>query len=390
MAVRFRKYFKQCRGKRVEGDKHGRVIVRGVECEGKRSRLCPEGVPSPCGAWAIDYRHPDGRWVSKIYPEINTKTEAEHFLSIIKTDILRGKFNLPCKKAIPTLKEYSKTYMEPQRGAKENTLAMKQRGINALIAVLGDYPLNKITPFIIEKYRLSRKGKGIKDSSINLDVSILSNVFATAIKAGIVDKNPCKEVRRLKAIQTRDRVLSQPEIALMLDKLRGKDRLMVLVGLFTGLRLGGVLGLSWHDIDFTKKIVSSSHKTGKLVSIPLSDYLEGELLRYKGNNSGDRVFEGREITNAVVAEYSNHFSKLFKGLGIHNFTFHNLRHSFASILQGELGVGAIVVQGMTGHSSLGMLQKYSHTGLDNKRTAIQALTDHILSKRPETSFAIAQ
>jgi integrase len=165
---------------------------------------------------------------------------------------------------------------------------------------------------------------------------------------------------------------------------------MVLVGLFTGLRLGGVLGLSWQDIDFTRKIISSSHKTGKLVSIPLSDYLEGELLRYKGNNSGDRIFETREITKDVVDKYSEHYSKLFKSLGIHNFTFHNLRHTFSSILQGELGIGAVVVQGMTGHSSLSMLQKYSHTGLDNKQRAIQALTDHILSTRPGTTLVIAQ
>ena len=108
MAVRFRKYFKQCRGKRTEGDKHGRVIVRGVECEGNRGKHCPQDVPKDCGAWAIDFRHPDGRWVSKVSSEIRTKTEAEHFRSIIKTDILRNKFNLPCERAIPTLKEYSK------------------------------------------------------------------------------------------------------------------------------------------------------------------------------------------------------------------------------------------------------------------------------------------
>jgi len=60
------------------------------------------------------------------------------------------------------------------------------------------------------------------------------------------------------------------------------------------------------------------------------------------------------------------------------------------LLQGELGVGAVVVQGMTGHSSLSMLQKYSHTGLDNKQKAIQALTDHVLNTSRKTSFAIAQ
>ena len=391
MAVRFRKYFPQCRGKRTKGDRYDRVIVKGVECEGKRSKHCPQGLPMPCGVWAIDFRHPDGRWVSKVYPEIRNRTEAEHFLSIIKTDILRNKFNLPGEGAIPTLKEYSRRYLELHRGAKENTLAMKQRGINALIAVLGDRSLNKITPFIIEKYRIERKEKdSVQDSSINIDISILSHIYNVAIKAGIIEKNPCKDVKPFKITQTRDRVLSQPEIALLLDKLQGKDRLMVLVGLFTGLRLGGVLGLSWYDIDFTKKIISSSHKTGKLVSIPVSDYLSKELLKWKENNSGDMVFETRKITNTVVVYYSEHFSKLFKDLGIHNFTFHNLRHTFASLLQGELNVGAVVVQGMTGHSSLSMLQKYSHTGLDNKQKAIKSLTEYVLSKRPETTLAIAQ
>ncbi|MDO8745948.1 MAG: hypothetical protein Q7J76_12655 [Candidatus Brocadiaceae bacterium] len=45
---------------------------------------------------------------------------------------------------------------------------------------------------------------------------------------------------------------------------------------------------------------------------------------------------------------------------------------------------------MTGHSSLGMLQKYSHTGLDNKKRAIQALTDHVLTTSKKANLAIAQ
>lgn len=62
MATRFRKYFKQYTGTRAKGDRYGKVIG-GIRCEGKRSsKVCPENVPSPCGAWAIDYRELDGRW----------------------------------------------------------------------------------------------------------------------------------------------------------------------------------------------------------------------------------------------------------------------------------------------------------------------------------------
>lgn len=390
MAVRFRKYFKECKGKRSEGDRYGKVIVRGVGCEGKWGKHCPENVPSPCGAWSVDYRELDGRWVSKVFPGIN-KTQAVELLEEIRGNIRRQIFGLPTKKVIPALGEYVVTYLKLCNGEKENTLAMKRSATNALTRYLGEYPLDKVTPFIIEKYRVERKEKDkVKDSSINIDVAILSHIYTVAIKAGVVDKNPCKDVRRLKVTQTKDRVLSQSEIALLLEKLHGKDRLMVLVGLLTGLRLGGVLSLSWQDIDLSKGIITSSHKTGRLVSIPMSEYLKNELQGYRKHSTDDRVFETRGIAHAVVVEYSTHFSALFKGLGIHNFTFHNLRHTFSSILQGELGIGAVVVQGMTGHSSLSMLQKYSHTGLDNKQKAIQALTDHVLSKRPEITLAIAQ
>ncbi|TVM04065.1 MAG: site-specific integrase [Candidatus Brocadia sp. WS118] len=291
----------------------------------------------------------------------------------------RGKLNLPKKKVIPTLAAYSKTYLELYKNAKENTRIMKKSITTSLVKYLGDYSLDKITPFVIEKYRLERKEKdSVKDSSINVDVSILGHIFNTAIKAGIWDKNPCKDVRRLKVAQGRDRVLTAKEMDLLSDKLQEKDRLMVFVGILTGMRLGEVLRLKWTDIDFDKGLICFTQgKTGKLVTIPFSSYLAAELFRHKERNPGDKVFEPREITNTVIIRYSEHFSHLFKRFGIGNFTFHNLRHTFASLLQGELGIGAVVVQGMTGHSSLGMLQKYSHTGLDSKRNAIEMLTAHV-------------
>jgi hypothetical protein len=45
---------------------------------------------------------------------------------------------------------------------------------------------------------------------------------------------------------------------------------------------------------------------------------------------------------------------------------------------------------MTGHSSLSMLQKYSHTGMNNKRTAIQALDSYVSNTGQKVNLAIAQ
>ena len=144
------------------------------------------------------------------------------------------------------------------------------------------------------------------------------------------------------------------------------------------MRLNEVIGLKWGDIDFSKGLISCvQSKTGKLVSIPLSSYLADELMQYKAGCNSGHLFEGRMIKKSLMTTYSNHFARLFKELGIFNFTFHNLRHTFAS-LQGDLGTGAVTVKDMLGHSDLSMTLRYSHAGLDGKKRAIEAFTNHIL------------
>ena len=225
MAVRFRKYFKQCKGKRSEGDRYGKVIVRGIECDGKRSKVCPEGVPSPCGRWLIEFFDDHKQWVSLSFKDVRSKKDAERRLSMFITDRERGKLSLPKKKAIPTLSAYGQTYLDFCKNDKENTYLLKLRMVTTLTRYLGGYPLDKITPFIIEKYRIERKEKDkVKDSSINIDIAILSHIYTVAIKAGIVYKNPCKDVRRLKVTPTKDRILIQSEIALLLDRQQYKYR----------------------------------------------------------------------------------------------------------------------------------------------------------------------
>lgn len=119
-------------------------------------------------------------------------------------------------------------------------------------------------------------------------------------------------------------------------------------------------------------------KTEKSIIVPISSYLVNELQAYKAGRDSQYLFDDQEIKQCEVLEYSKYFGKLFKQLGISNFTFHNLKHTFAS-LQSDLGIGAITTKGLLGHSDLSMTLRYSHTGLDSKRKAVESLTEHILS-----------
>ncbi len=383
MAVRYRKYFQQCKP---------------IQCTGRRSRQCPEtprrtnGAYKACGTWCIEFFDDSKQWQSLTFRDIRNKSDAEKRLTLFISDRERGQLKLPKKKTVPTLTEYAKEYLALHKGAKENTLAVKKWAVGVLVKYLGEHPLDKITPFIIEKYRIQRKEQdGVKDNTINLDVQMLSHLFSTAVNEGVIDVNPCQKVKRLKVTQVKDRVLYGDEIKSILDMPEGRDRLIILTALFTGMRLNEVLNLTWDDIDFGKGIIHVFQgKTGKTFDVPLSDCLRTALEAFWTHPAGLRVFEDREITHKVVLEYSKHFSGLFKDMGIQGFTFHNLRHTFASIMQSDLGIGAVVVQGMTGHSSLGMLQKYSHTGLAAKQTAIQALNSHVVTTGRNVKQAVGQ
>lgn len=161
-----------------------------------------------------------------------------------------------------------------------------------------------------------------------------------------------------------------------------------LLGLFCGLRLKETITLTWDDFNFTKGLLSFvASKTGKLVTIPLSSYLMQELNTYKTTCTGNNLFETREVTTCIASNYSTYFSNLFKGLGITGFSFHGLRHTFAS-MQGDLGTGAVTTRDLLGHSSLDMTLRYSHTGLDSKRRAIDAMTDHVLNQGKNLTLAL--
>jgi len=370
MAVRFRKYFKECKP---------------VQCTGRRSRQCPEtpkranGEYKTCGVWCLEFFDDRKEWKSLTFKDVTCKTEAERRLVLFISDRERGKLQLPKKKVIPTLAEYSRTYIELYKGDKENTFVSRQRAINAMVRYLGDYPLDRITPFLIEKYRNERKKMDmVKESSINCDVAILSHLFNTAMKAGILDKNPCKEVKQFKTAQTRDRILSELEIGLLFDRLEGKDRLMILTSLFAGMRLNEVLRLEWKDIDFNKGLITfTQSKTGKLLTIPLSTYLAEKLVNCKNGITNDRIFEDRPITRTLVNTYSQHFRKVFRSIGINNFSFHCLRHCFASI-SSDTGADIVTTKELLGHSDITMTMRYSHKQMGVKRNAIERVTNHIL------------
>ncbi len=68
----------------------------------------------------------------------------------------------------------------------------------------------------------------------------------------------------------------------------------------------------------------------------------------------------------------NAFNRAVRKAGIEDFTFHSLRHTFASQLVRD-GVDLYVVQKLLGHSSPKMTQRYAHLREDMLKDAIKKI-----------------
>ena len=106
-------------------------------------------------------------------------------------------------------------------------------------------------------------------------------------------------------------------------------------------------------------------------SIPMNDVLTATLQTVKMEISeGEAVFrtpQGRPYRNFRTA-----FEQAVQRAGLMDFTFHDLRHTFASRLV-MAGIDLPTVKELLGHKSIAMTLRYTHLSIDHKQRAVSAL-----------------
>ncbi len=104
--------------------------------------------------------------------------------------------------------------------------------------------------------------------------------------------------------------------------------------------------------------------------MPINNLLLKTLKSLKYLNSDGFVFinnKGKPIKDVRTA-----FDGALKRSGIKKFTFHDLRHTFASNLVMN-GVDPVTVKELMGHSSIQMTMRYSHPTPEHKVQAVESL-----------------
>ncbi len=247
----------------------------------------------------------------------------------------------------------------------------------------------KLTDFVTKAEALAdqhkRKRIGVVSAgTLNRELATLKRFCSFAKRKKLLPVNPLMGYELLTENNQRDRVLSQVEIERLLKECKsGRLKLAVTIALETGLRREGVLTLKWKEIDWTRneirKVVKHHRRRGeKRVEIPLTPMLREALLDWKKKQKVEGI-EGYVITSPkkpsthmlITSDFG--FQSACIRAGIEDFTFHDLRHCFATyFLRRTKNLHALAeILGHSPQEEYRMSRRYAHILSDEKHRAME-------------------
>jgi integrase len=198
--------------------------------------------------------------------------------------------------------------------------------------------------------------------------------------------NPATAVESLPVKAEERGTFTSAQASKLVRAASGDWRAAILLGYYTGARLGDVANMRWDAIDWRSKVVRfTPSKTKKPVTIPLHRDLERELLKNAGigktpmfpslagkDTGGKHGLSGRFAAIMEKAKIEGKQTQASGGRTLSSLSFHSLRHSFNSAMA-NAGISQEVRQKLTGHTSAETNKVYTHHELESLRAAVSVI-----------------
>lgn len=260
---------------------------------------------------------------------------------------------------------------------------------------IGEFEMNELTPIrlqtLVSQLLVTgnkRTKRGLSANTVNAVISLLQSALKTAFAAGVISSYTADTIKRPKVTEKAVECFSlmeQKMIESAVLSAKKKKLFGIIMCLYSGLRIGELLALTWADIDFTKgalTVSKSCHfghdKDGRYMRfvdtpktahsvriIPLPKQLLPLLKKHRAESKSEYVVSehGKPI---AVRSYQRSFDLLLKRLSIPHRGFHALRHTFATRAL-ECGMDVKSLSEILGHKSPTItLNRYAHSLMEHK------------------------
>lgn len=343
-----------------------------------------------------------------------TKSEVAEKLRKVTAEMDAGTYTAPSKMTLGQwLDIWQGSYIED---VKASTKHLYMRTVSLyILPALGAVKLDALTPVMVQNFYNSllnpEKGSGnpLSPKSIKNIHGVFHRALEQAVKVGYLAANPSDACKLPRVVKKELQPLDTDQIAAFLKAIQGHPQeYLFKITLFTGLREGEVLGLTWGCIDFERstlivkqqvrrehfkggKVYFSPPKNNKsrMLTLPASVV---ELFRLqKAQQDSMRQLAGKAWTenNLVFTNplgdflpartVYNRFKRVVAEIGTPSTRFHDLRHTYAvsAIIGGD---DIKTVQENLGHATAAFtLDVYCHVTGQMKRSSADRMEQFIQS-----------
>lgn len=323
-----------------------------------------------------------------------TQKEVAQRLRQLAAEVDEGTYHEPCRLTVSEwLEMWVKDFLT---SVKPRTQDSYRTTVDRhLKPAFGAMKLESLSTHDIQKFYNSLKtGNGEQEAlspkTIRNVHGVLHKALEQAVDLGYLRSNPADKCKLPKVEKAEIKPLDNDQIKAFLAACKGSlYEYVYVVTLFTGMREGEVLGLTWDCIDFAKGIVSvnkqllrqrrgdgthvlSSPKNGKSRYLMPPAYVMNTLKSQKERQEAWKEAAGAAweetglvFTNELGHNLSSqtvylHFKKLAEKIGCPDARFHDLRHSYA-VAALQAGDDIKTVQENLGHHTAAFtLDTYAH------------------------------
>ena len=245
----------------------------------------------------------------------------------------------------------------------------------------------------------------------------LSTILNDAYKLEMIKENPVAKISAPKVPKKKPQFLDIEQTRHILELLKEEDlkyQVAINILIFTGIRRGELLGLTWDSIDWEKceikieqntiyverKIYTKEPKTetsNRIVDVP--SYVMNLLRQYRVQQSKERLKLGDRWvdTNRIMTQIngkimhpdliSQWWKKFQLRNGIENVvSLHKLRHTYATLMLDIVDI--TTVSETLGHSDISTTSIYAHSLKGRKKVATEKLQEELLQEQPSGENAI--
>lgn len=365
------------------------------------------------------YKRKDGRWCAAYYDDryirhyVYGKTQAEAKRKL-KEKMDSGVVRIKGKSYL--LQEWVLEYLEKYKinelkiTTYQSYLVNYRKHIEG--SALGKKKLDKIKASDLQLYYNKKIKDGYSSKTVRLINVILNGALEMAYKQRLIPENPNEFTTIPKKVKYEAAVLTVDEVKRIIAETKNEKLYPIIVTtLGTGMRKGEVMALRWDDINFDNRLIYVRYNLCRVVNpepddkghrratyqllepknkssirtIPMLDEVYLALVEQKRRQDKEKelyseVYEDRgfvfaNMTGNFLAQRSfmDDYHAFLKKYSIKDIRFHDLRHTFASLLI-ESDVSMKVVQELLGHSTITTsMDIYTHVSQKKKVQEIKRL-----------------